>query len=74
MSRRLQTLVVLLLMIALSVWASFRSREHHHLSSTKDEANAKMNPSSKGLPTDGLENLISVDLRGKPAPAARRLH
>jgi peroxiredoxin len=67
-SRRLQTLVVLLLIVALSVWASFRSREHHHLSSTKDEAKAKMTPPSQGLPTDGLENLISVDLRGKPAP------
>lgn len=67
MSHRLQTLVVLLLIIALTVWASFRSREHH-LSSAKDEAKAKMNPSSQGLPTDGLENLISVDLRGKPAP------
>lgn len=67
MSHRLQTLVVLLLIIALTVWASFRSREHH-LRSTKDEAKAKMNPSSQGPPTDGLENLISVDLRGKPAP------
>jgi thiol-disulfide isomerase/thioredoxin len=67
-SRRLQALVVLLLIVALSVWASFRSREHH-LSSSNDEAKAKSNPSSQGLPTDGLENLISVDLRGKPAPA-----
>ena len=67
MSHRLQTLVVLLLIIALTVWASFRNWEHH-LSSTKDEAKVKMNPSTQGLPTDGLENLISVDLRGKPAP------
>jgi thiol-disulfide isomerase/thioredoxin len=67
-SRRLQALVVLLLIIALCVWASFRSREHHHLSSTKDAAKAKINPSSQGPQADDLANLISVDFRGKPAP------
>jgi peroxiredoxin len=67
-SRRLQALVVLLLIIALCMWAGFRSREHHHLSSTKDAAKTNINPSSQGPQADVLANLISVDFRGKPAP------
>jgi thiol-disulfide isomerase/thioredoxin len=67
-SRRLQVLVVLLLIIVLVVWAGFRSREQHRLNSTKDAAKAKINPSSQAPQADDLGNLISVDFRGKPAP------